>query len=63
MSVSRYHRRVDSEVTYIRDESIQTLANLAMSFVHVDGATWRIEDDAVVFESPMGETLIGNGEI
>ena len=59
MSVSRWTRTVSSEVSHVRGGSIPELIGEAREFLDDADAVWRIEDGAVVFERPMGETMTG----
>lgn len=57
--MNHYRREVASEVTYVRNVSIAELVDAASAYLDSDENAYRIEDDAIVFERPMGEHLVG----
>lgn len=62
MSVSHYNREISSEITRVHGESIQQLIRVATSYLDSPDNTYRIEDGGIVFERPMGESLLGRNE-
>lgn len=59
MAVHHYDKTVRSEETYVSNVSIGDLIEAARLYLGDSDATWRVEDDAVVFERPVGTTLTG----
>ncbi|MFJ4173383.1 hypothetical protein [Microbacterium sp. NPDC089696] len=62
MSVSHFSREVFSEGTRVHGGAIAELITAAYAYQGVEGATWRVEDNGVVFERPMGEQISGRDE-
>lgn len=59
MSVSHWNREISSEVTTVYNETISELVRVATTYLDSPDNTYRIEDNSIVFERPMGESMSG----
>jgi hypothetical protein len=61
MPAARYERNLTTEQIRITGDSITELAEAVGHFLSKaeEGARWFVDEDTIVLEHPMGESLVG----